>query len=233
MFVLAVIIVNTMGQSFVDERLELLKGLPPDQFEAARQIILLGGDVWPPDGKVVKPFAESITFRGEKFTDAEIPLLTPFRGTPLNGIGFVGARLTEAGIAHALAEFPELRFVTVVQMPVGDAGLAPLAQFHNLESLGLDETKVTSAILQRMARQPRLEYLTLQATAIDDVGMRCLEGLPVLKSLALGKTRITSTGLSSIGKLLNLESLTINGTRIDDAGLKHLEPLRKLHRNAA
>jgi len=209
------------------QSLELLRALPPDQFEAARKIVDLGGNVWqkkPPDD----PRVNMIVFSGEQFTDAELALLEPFRGKPIRDIAFVNAKVSEAGIVRTLRDFPDQKAVCVTQMPIGDLALAPLAQFRDLEDVQFSSTKITSAILPLIGQQRGLKHLSLGETAVDDTGFAHLEGLSKLEFLGLNNTIITSAALTSIGKLTNLEIMTLRGTQIDDDGLKHLTGLKRL-----
>jgi hypothetical protein len=215
---------NTQPQ-FVESRLELLKSLPPHQFEGAEKIIMLGGDVWLSDKD---PQLVSLNFRGKRFTDEQVPWQWPFRGAKVYGIAFVNASVSEEGIARSLEEFPAIKSIAVTQMHVGDKALAPLDRFNELENVSLGETHITSASLRHMSHQRRLQYLSIPATKIDDAGLINLERIPTLKSLDLGNTAVTSGGLKSIGKIASLESLGLHNTRVDDEGLVHLTELRSL-----
>jgi len=213
---------------FADDNIRRVRELPAEQFAAARQIILLGGNVWL-NHRTGKVPAESVSFQGERFTDAAVPLLWPFRNTPIRGIGFVRTKVTDDGIAQAFQSFPTLKSITVFEMPVGDAALAPLERFNDLEHVSLGQTQITSASLRHFAHQSSLAHISISETAVDDAGLKHLEGLSQLKWLSLGNTKITSAGLVSIGKIDSLEKfLGLNDTPVDDEGLKYLVSLQKL-----
>jgi len=208
---------------FVESRLQLINNLPQEQFQTAKKIILHGGDVSPYEKGSI-----GISFTGNNFTDAELPLLAPFYGTSVASVSFIRAKVSDAGIASALARFPSIRSIHIFEMSASDVATAPLSQFHDLEYVDFGGTTITAASLRHMAHQPRLSSLSVSPTNCDDTGLKYLEGLRQLKWLALGKTKITSAGLVSLGKIVSLETLLLNDTQIDDEGLKHLESLQNL-----
>ena len=211
----------------MDLNLKILKDLPPEQFEAAKEIISRGGQVWL-ENRTGKPPVEVISFRGEPFTDSEISLLWPFRGVPLYSIGFNQTKLSSRGVTRVLKEFTTLKGLVVSQMAVGDSAFAPLERFRDLEHLAFDQTQVTSDVLVHAGAQLRLQHLGLSGTQVDDSGFKYLERLSELKWLSAGETKITSAALSSVGKLTSLETLTLNDTHVDDRGLEHLTSLKYL-----
>jgi len=229
-----VIALSALGQQPMDfkarqieDSISLLGKLPRDQFKAAKQIILLGGDVWPcpaPQDNV----PERIAFTGPKFTDREIRLLEPFYGTSVYTIGCGNTRLTNEGIARMLAQFPNAKNVGVMEKNARDGALAPLAGFHDLEQVTFRGQGFTSSCLKHLTRQSKLRQIDVSETPIDDGGLQYFENLQALKWLSLGRTKITAAGLSSLGKINSLETLLINETDVDDVGFKHLEGLQKL-----
>jgi Leucine-rich repeat (LRR) protein len=209
------------------ERVQLWKQLPPEQRIAAEQIEALGGGVMM-NHVTGKPPAELVIFRGDRFTDTELRLLLPFRGTELYGLALTQAKITDAALARSLEDFPKLRHIGVTDMAIGDKALTPLERLNDLEDIVLSRTNVTSAVLPLIGRQHGLTSLDIADTKVNDVGFKYLEGLSKLTRLSAGRAKFTSVALASIGKLTNLESLTLHETQIDDDGLVHLSSLQSL-----
>ena len=95
------------------------------------------------------------------------------------------------------------------------AGLAPLRDLQNLESLSFYCTPISDDGLRHFAGLRGLKFLNLDSGKITRNGM------------ILGP-RLTDAGLKHIEGLVNLESLTISGQGITDAGLAHLKGLTSL-----
>lgn len=208
-------------------KLDLLRGIPSDQFEAARKIIALGGNVWPVE-LPAPPAANLVNFNGKSFTDQELPLLWPFVNQPLHGIGFVNTSVSETAVKEALERFPNIKSLTVSQMPIGDSAFVELNKLSGLIHIWLSDTRITSTTLEQLRNQRALIELNISDTAVDDRGMEYLEGLSKLEMLLVVRTKITSVGLRSIGKLKRLERMALYETQIDDEGLRHLTDLQKL-----
>jgi Leucine-rich repeat (LRR) protein len=208
-------------------KVQFRRQLPPDQRIASEQIEELGGGVML-HHETAKPPAESISFKGDRFTDVQIQLLNPFKNTPLHGLAFVHTRLTDRGIAETLTAFKNLKSLTIFEMPIEDKALVPLADFRELEYVVLSRTRISSAAIRLVRDQPNLYSLDISETEIDDSGVNHLRSHANLKRLSAGKTQLTSRCLPAIGTLARLESLSLYDTKVNDEEFVHIANLHNL-----
>ena len=120
-------------------------------------------------------------------------------GTP--GVPGAGTAQDLLRLLETILEWPrlhDLRFLSLAETRVGDAGLAHLQSLTSQQELHLDHTNIT------------------------DEGLKLLASLPNLEILDLKGTRITDAGLAEVGRLTGLKGLYLTRTGITDAGLAHL-----------
>jgi hypothetical protein len=203
------------------------KRLPPEQRSASEQIEALGGGILMHYGNEGRQI-DLITYKGRQFTDDHVPLLRAFSANPPYSVGFVNTKLSNEGIAGALACFQSLKSVHVSEMPIGDSALHTLEKFVDLEQLTLSETLATSAVLQHVAGHKPLWNLDVARTMVDNSGLNHLSGHANLKWLNVGKTQVTSACLPAIGTLARLESLTLHDTNVSDEEFIHIANLQNL-----
>jgi DNA-binding response OmpR family regulator len=127
-----------------------------------------------------------------------------------------------------LSSLQDLRFLSLAETQVGDAGLVYVQALSQLRELHLDHTKITDAGLKLLASLPRLEILDLKGTRISNAGLREVGRLTRLKGLYLTRTGITDAGLVHLKSLQGLETLILWDTQIGDRGLEHLHSLQCL-----
>jgi internalin A len=137
----------------------------------------------------------------------------------------------------------------------GDATLAPIGRFLNLERLSLSFSQLgdngctflrtltnlkqlvivgTTALSQEsmanLANLENLESLHLVATSVPDAGLTHLRNLRRLKVLDLSSSQISDDGLQHLKDLRQLESLSLQGTSVTGRGfvaLKQMSALKK------
>ena len=136
--------------------------------------------------------------------------------------------LTDRNLDYLVAGLDNLRFLSLAETGITDAGLAHLSRLTDLEELHLDNTSITDQGLDALAALPSLRVLDLKDTAVTDAGLARVKDFATLRGLYLTRTRITDAGLANIGSLENLETLILWGTGVTDAGLEHLRSLTRL-----
>lgn len=130
-----------------------------------------------------------------------------------------------------IGHLSRLKQLTLINVPVTDAGLAQLEGLTNLESFMLRGTnRVTDAGVAHLARLTGLTGLYLEDSRISDAGLASLRGLTGLETLNVGRTQIGDAGLAHLGGLTRLENLGLDGTKVTDAGLAVLKGLKNLKR---
>ena len=130
-----------------------------------------------------------------------------------------------------IGQLSRLKFLTFIDAPVTDAGLAHLEGLSNLESFMLrGRNEVTDAGVAHLARMTTLKGLYLENSRISDAGLSYVSGLTGLETVNLGGTQIGDAGLAHLNRLTRLENLGLDGTKVTDAGLALLTGLKKLSR---
>jgi CheY-like chemotaxis protein len=143
-------------------------------------------------------------------------------------LDLLSTQISDRELGNLLASLHDLRFLSLAETRVGDAGLAHLQSLTNLQELHLDHTDITDEGLTLLASLPNLEILDLKGTRITDAGLAEVGRLTGLKGLYLTRTGITDAGLAHLRGLSQLETLILWDTGIGDAGLEHLKPLARL-----
>jgi Leucine Rich Repeat (LRR) protein len=78
---------------------------------------------------------------------------------------------------------------------VTDAGLKYLAEWTELRELSLDGTHVTDEGLKHLAGMTKLQRLILSDTKVTDAGMEHLKKLTALRDLSVLNTKVTDSGV--------------------------------------
>jgi CheY-like chemotaxis protein len=143
-------------------------------------------------------------------------------------LDLLSTQISDRELETILTSLHDLRFLSLAETKVGDAGLVHLTALKSLQELHLDHTEITDQGLRLLASLPNLEILDLKGTRITDDGLEEVGRLTGLKGLYLTRTGITDAGLQHLRNLSNLETLILWDTDIGDAGLAHLKPLKRL-----
>jgi len=143
-------------------------------------------------------------------------------------LDLLSTQISDRELGNLLASLHDLRFLSLAETRVGDAGLVHLQSLTSLQELHLDHTDITDEGLKLLASLPNLEILDLKGTRITDAGLAEVGRLMGLKGLYLTRTGITDAGLAHLRGLSQLETLILWDTGIGDAGLEHLKPLKRL-----
>jgi CheY-like chemotaxis protein len=143
-------------------------------------------------------------------------------------LDLLSTQISDRELGNLLASLHDLRFLSLTETRVGDAGLLHLQSLTNLQELHLDHSDITDEGLQLLTTLPNLEILDLKGTKITDAGLIHVGRLTGLKGLYLTRTAITDAGLEHLRSLSKLETLILWDTAIGDAGLEHLKTLQHL-----
>ena len=143
-------------------------------------------------------------------------------------LDLLSTRISDRELGNLLSSLNDLRFLSLAETRVGDAGLIHLQSLTHLQELHLDHSDITDAGLKLLTTLPNLEILDLKGTHITDAGLADVGRLKRLKGLYLTRTGITDAGLEHLTSLSELETLILWDTAIGDAGLEHLKSLQHL-----
>jgi len=136
--------------------------------------------------------------------------------------------VTDATLESLAAGLPELRFLSLADTRVTDAGLAHVARLTGLEELHLDNCPVTDAGVAQLAPLSHLRILDFKGTRVTDAGLAIVRRFPHLQALYLTRAPITDAGLAHVAQLADLRTLILWETPITDGGLTHLAALTRL-----
>ena len=127
---------------------------------------------------------------------------------------------TDGDIA-ALAQLPNLEWVTLFGPRVSDVSVRRLSALPNLQTLVLDGTSISNVGLASLAACPNLRNLNL-AGVTDDV-LRGLKHLSQVTAVGISHSPVTDAGMCPLRGLKGLEELTIVRTpSIKGAGLQYI-----------
>ena len=112
-------------------------------------------------------------------------------------------------VLNCLAAVPDLRRLSVRNLPISDEQLRLLRQLPQLQQLSLENVPVTDQGLRTLAEYDSLESLWLLKVPVCGEGVAALKGLSKLKELALLTESMTQSGLEAMTTLGQLESLAI------------------------
>lgn len=111
-----------------------------------------------------------------------------------------------------LLELEAANYLTCIRLGasrVSDAGLARLAQFHDLEGIELAGTSIGDAGLSRLGALPRLKYLDIAYTKVTDGGLKRLAQFPALAAIGLDPSQINVSAVSLLKRNAKLKLLRI------------------------
>jgi CheY-like chemotaxis protein len=143
-------------------------------------------------------------------------------------LDLLSTQISDRELGNLLSSLKDLRFLSLAETRVGDAGLVHLQSLPHLQELHLDHSDITDEGLKILTTLTNLEILDLKGTQITDAGLIHVGRLAGLKGLYLTRTGITDAGLEKLRNLGKLETLILWDTGIGDAGLEHLKSLKHL-----
>ncbi len=117
------------------------------------------------------------------------------------------------------------------RMSIADDQLKELTAASGMEKLDtliLDDTKVTDDGIKALPWLPGLRMFSASNTQITDAGLAHLPKVGNLEHLRLDQARITDLGLQTIGKMKSLRKLSLWRCAVTDQGLLHLQHLSNL-----
>ncbi len=142
------------------------------------------------------PNLEKLSLQGNHFTDAGVPYLSNLKSLKSLWIGHGKGKLTEK-IAPDLAKLTNLEELDLQRIPLTDEGVEKLKTLTKLRQLylhghGRDEDRtITDASVPTLTSFKGLESLMIQNCRMTDEAARKLAALPKLKQLSLEGTEVT------------------------------------------
>lgn len=114
----------------------------------------------------------------------------------------------------------------------GRRALQSLTKLLRLETLELENCRVTDAVLEKLSRLPRLLRLSIsdqmREDSITDRGLGSLKRFTSLEALELTSYLITDQGISTLAALGRLRHLELDGAMLSEASVLALAALARL-----
>ena len=136
-----------------------------------------------------------------------------------------GDKIADANLAR-LPALPGLLKLDLQDAQVTSDGLKHIAQWRNIRTLNLGNTKVTD--ITPLAELPHLESLLLNFSQVRGKHLAGLSQLKNLKELGAGYIQVTDPDVVEIAKCTGLEQLSIAAAQLGEHGLQPLTSLSRL-----
>ena len=132
-----------------------------------------------------------------------------------------------AEVLAQIGRFSELTSLTLGDIAMSDAELAPLGALKLLQTLKTGRgSTFDGTFLTTWPLHPRMKTLTLYSThTVSDKVLRVIAtAFPKLEKLEVTASAgsVTAAGLAHLAKLRQLDYLSLNGDAVDSAGLAHV-----------
>lgn len=103
---------------------------------------------------------------------------------------------------ESVGKLTKLKKLNLWRAQIGDAGIAALAPLTNLESLNVDNTRLTDESMPTFSGMTKLTFLHLGSTGITDAGLIHLEPLVNMEKLIVTRTEVTKEGVAALSPKL-------------------------------
>jgi hypothetical protein len=130
--------------------------------------------------------------------------------------------ITDTGIKH-IAHWTHLQSLNIDDCKLSGDGIAVIAHLTQLKYLNLNGAQVRDADLDHLLQLRKLRGFSLSGSKIQGHNLSMLNQLPKLIGLNIAQTDLDDEGLAEIGKLHRLEFLDAQNTKITYDGLAKLQ----------
>jgi Leucine-rich repeat (LRR) protein len=157
--------------------------------------------------KVLDLRETSITGSGLKYLSkcSKLKHLDLSRNKYLSDVALVGTKY-----------FPDLRFLSIMDTSVGDAGFQNVACLKKIESISFGDTKVSDRGMAALSNLGELSDVSFWCNNVTDTGMQHLANCKKLVSIHIVDCPITDKAITYLVALPKLSDLFLKGTKITD-----------------
>ena len=127
-----------------------------------------------------------------------------------------------------LAELDQIKILDLSGTSITDASLKVIGQLASLQTLRLDETRVTSTGLAALRNLEQLNELSLVKCKLGEITTEGLGALRSLRSLNLIESDFSNPGIAALADLKALRQLYLGRTRLTSASLSGLVDFAQL-----
>lgn len=176
------------------------------------------------------PALDHVTINHPDFDDAALMQLARLAGLKI--LALEASAVTETGLGQ-LADFPALQHVQIgwlsakKSMSVSETALEQLMAMPRLQTLTLDNCRMTDDSLRKLSESNSLQSLTMRNCDLTDASLEQLRGLQ-LETLHLQGNDLTDAAGLALSEIKSLKSLTLRKTGVSDETLKLVNTLPNL-----
>ena len=153
--------------------------------------------------------------------------LTAVREQRSNSIRVTTREITDREFS-SLTDLSGLQTLILNQGRVSDESLVVCHSLTSLEHLRLRKSPVTDQGITHLAAHPTLKIVNLPQADLTDQGLKILSELPHLEYLRLASPQVTDQGLSHLTRLSTLRFLHLIEVNLTDTGLEHVARMEQL-----
>jgi Leucine-rich repeat (LRR) protein len=169
--------------------------------------------------------ADIIRLKGTRWTDSEIMNLEGL--SYLRWLSIRDTSVSDAGLVY-LRGLHRLEQLRISGKQFDDLGLKNIQSLQSLSVLGIVNSSIKGPGLDYISNAAGIRRMELPNSQIDDNGLRHIARFAELRVLALSANSITDDGLSALAGLTQLTDLNLSETQISGNGLKHFEFMKGL-----
>ena len=193
-------------------------------------VVIVGVDRQVIDAVVMKHYenslggkvADEIGTKARQYLDKMFQVEAPIAPNNLQVKEYIAARVKETALWNNLAEEHRIMFEGII----GEfADINPRSVVRALNTAIVGAESETDELAHLQGGLAGLQTLWLNDTKVTDAGLAHLQGLAGLQELRLERTQVTDAGLAHLAGLTELLNLLLAETQVTDAGLAHLRGL--------
>lgn len=171
---------------------------------------------------------ENLNLSDSRIDNAGFALLTGSRGTLKILNVDMHATISDEGIRHIVANFPNLEEINLsMGSTCTGASIRELAKLPELRKMSCWVMKgLKPGDYSLFADLPMIERLSIEDTNITDEALPAFAKCEHLVGLALMKNAITDAGLKALTNIRPLRTLNVSDTKITSAGLAEFQKAR-------
>ncbi len=157
-------------------------------------------------GDALRP--EKAVVRQQAIDDGHIQSICAHKS--LAELRLISTSFDASVVLPSIATLPNLRTLSLIEVPVSDTDLKALSQATNLETLELSQTDIRGDGLKHIAHLP-LKSLTLRAQSLSQEALEAVASMKNLEHLEICVTNIHWANLPELASKDNLRSVMLWG----------------------
>ena len=145
--------------------------------------------------------------------------------TVIAGVTMNGTSIDDSDV-KALIGLLDIETLELEDSRISEAALQSIVQLPSLKTLNLSSTPIQA--IDQLHSLPRLEHLNISYSKVRDGQLAPLAEFKALRRANLAGLQMTDAGVPALGQCVNLEELNISGAALGPKGLEPLHALKGL-----